>query len=297
MNRLVWPILPLLLGAQGCTVVLKPGEAQCETAADCGARGFATAACVEQVCVQPDAAVAVDPVWGCLGNVVEPTPDVTKQVAFPISVVFATSGAPVTWVTVDLCSKIDINCTGSDPKFPKGLKPDADGVLNMSVYQGFDGFVRLSNAPGGPPADAFVDTRVYVGRPIVKPPVTQAVRLFRPTEVDALASLASATVDPTRGTAIFFAVDCQGKPGSKVRFTTKSSDASSIEFYLINQAPTAPPDATETDADGFGGFFNLKTGAAIGTATRSAGNVYVGESSFQVLAGTISFVQIGPTPK
>ena len=74
MNRLVLAMLPLLLAAEGCSVVLEPGEAQCETTADCEARGFAGSVCTNSVCEKAPVPV-VDPVWGCLGNVVEPMPD------------------------------------------------------------------------------------------------------------------------------------------------------------------------------------------------------------------------------
>jgi len=74
---------------QGCTVIVSADEEQCETVADCTARGFANAACVDAVCV--DEATA-DPVWGCLGNVVEPVADPSRTVEFPMKLVFASDG-------------------------------------------------------------------------------------------------------------------------------------------------------------------------------------------------------------
>ena len=61
-----------------------------------------------------------------------------------------------------------------------------------------------------------------------------------------------------------------------------NADAASLEFYLINQAPTTPPTATATDVDGFGGFFNLPVSAAVVRAYRDSDDVYIGESSFHV---------------
>src|SRR6185436_996419 len=67
----VWALLPILLGSGGCTVVLSPGEQQCETAKDCEARGFSGAECKAGVCEKVE---EIDPIWGCVGNVVEPKP-------------------------------------------------------------------------------------------------------------------------------------------------------------------------------------------------------------------------------
>lgn len=279
-------ILPFLLAAGGCTAIVAPGETQCDKAADCAARGFAGAVCTDHVCA--GVPVAVDPVWGCLGHVVEPLPDPTKKVALAVRLTF-TDQSPVTMATVDVCDKLDVGCTGTNPDFPKGLSPAADGLVSFEVIQGFDGFVRIA----GPKV---IDSRVFVGRPIVTPPSAKAVRLLQPSEYDLLAAFAKQTVDPTHGTAILLAVDCKGLPVSGVHFDTPNADAKSQEFYLINQAPTTPPTAAATDVDGFGGFFNLPVGPAVARSSRAKDKVAVGESSFQVLADTISYVQIAPTP-
>src|SRR5690348_10127953 len=96
MLPVLWATLPTL----GCSVILAPGEQQCSVDKDCAARGFAdSAVCTAGVCepqcvMDKDCAArgfasavctanvckAVDPVWGCLGQVVEPVPDPTKTV-------------------------------------------------------------------------------------------------------------------------------------------------------------------------------------------------------------------------
>jgi hypothetical protein len=67
-------------------------------------------------------------------------------------------------------------------------------------------------------------------------------------------------------------------------------------FYLINQLPETPPAATKTDVDGFGGFFNLPTGLTVVQAYRASDSLLFGQSSFDVLAYTISYVLVSPTP-
>lgn len=276
-----------VLLAQACTAVVNGGEEQCASDQDCADRGFAGAICVEQTC-QP---LAIDPVWGCLGNVTEPEPDPTRTVEFSILLTFAVGGGTASQDTVvDACDKLDIACTGNNPDLPTGIRPDAEGMITMAVPEGFDGFVQII----GP---EIVDSRVYVGRPLVGPPPVDAIELFRPGDIELLATLTGEEPDPTRGSAVVLAIDCSGEGAGGVRFETPNADDSTIAFYLINQAPALPPAATATDLDGFGGFFNLPAGAAVVRAIRDEDDVFIGESSFQVLADTISYVLVAPTPR
>lgn len=283
-------LVPLLWGAAACTVVLSPGEPQCESDADCAARGFEGSTCVDEICTGGEGGAAVDAVWGCLGNVVEPTPDPSQMVQLSVRLAFASDGNAVTTAVVDFCDKLDVECMGNSPDFPKNLSPDSTGVVTANVKQGFDGFVRITDPE-------IVDSRVYVGRPIVEVPKVKEIQLLRPNEYAALAGIAQGMVDETRGTAILLAIDCKGDSASGVRFEAPIADEESIAFYLINQGPVLPPNATATDKDGFGGFFNLPVSAAVARSFRAEDDVYIGESSFQVVANTISYVLISPTPQ
>ena len=207
-----------------------------------------------------------------------------------MSLVLAVDKSPVTKALIDVCDKLDVDCAGKNPDYPKGLSPGKDGSVKLQVPQGFAGFVRISDA-------AFVDTRVYVGRPLMAQPDFNQVRLLRPGDYSGLAALAGLDVDVKRGTAIFASIDCRGQTASAVRFKSPSADSKSTGFYLINQVPAMPPAASSTDKDGFGGFFNLPPGNAVGRAYRAKDETFIGESSFQVLANTISFVLIGPSPE
>jgi hypothetical protein len=103
-------------------------------------------------------------------------------------------------------------------------------------------------------------------------------------------------VDMTRGTAILEGVDCQGNPEAGISFQSPNTDAQSITFYLVGLLPEQPPMVTATDTDGYGGFFNMPVGNAIGKSYKNGGTVYIGESSFDVLPYTISYVLISPSP-
>lgn len=287
MTRLARASLPFaLLAAPACTALLTPGEVQCESATDCADRGFASAACVDNVCVEP---ASVDPKWGCLGHVVEPWPDRTKKVPLEIHLVLAADKTPVKTAVIDVCDKLDLQCTGTNPDFPKGIKPASDGMVKLSVVEGFDGFVRITDP-------TIVDTRVYVGRPLLAQPSFNEVRLLRPSDYEGIAAITGLSVDPKRGTAILAAVDCTGDSVAGVRFESPAADKQSTEFYLVNQVPAKPPAAQATDHDGFGGFFNLPPGTPVARAYVAKDDAFIGESSFQILANTISFVLIRPSP-
>ena len=287
VSRFVLVLLPLLVATAGCSVVLDPGESQCETTMDCTTRGFPGAVCTNHVCEK--IVVPPDPVWGCLGSVVQPVPDTSKKVVLSVHLTFAADKSPVANAMVDVCDKLDLDCTGKNPDSPKGLKSAADGLVSFSVVQGFDGFIRVASPE-------IVDSRIFVGRPIITPPLVKEVRLLSSNDYQTLVSYAKETYDPTRGTSILLATDCQGLSATGVRFESANVDAKSREFYLVNQLPTTPPTATHTDVDGFGGFFNMPVGQAVARTFRASDGAKIGESSFQVLAKTISYVQIAPTP-
>jgi hypothetical protein len=128
------------------------------------------------------------------------------------------------------------------------------------------------------------------------PPNVPAVRLIKPADYMLIVAYAKQMVDMTRGTAILLAHDCSQNAASGVAFSCAGADAESKLFYLVNQVPVLPPMTTSTDVDGFGGYLNLPVGATVATATRAKDGVFIGQSSFDVLAGDISYVLISPTP-
>jgi hypothetical protein len=289
MVRYAPAILSVALAATGCTALLDPGQQQCETTADCAGHGATPLACMANVCVTVDAAAPPDPIWGCLGNVVAPTPDPSKKVTITEQLVLAIDFSPVTDVTVDVCDKLDVNCTGTNPDFPKGLHPDAQGNVTAAVQQGFDGFVRVL----GPTT---LNSLIFIGQPLITPPSVKVIQLLRPNDYSAIAQIAGQTVNKARGTAILEGIDCEGQPNSGIRFTSANADAETLTFYLINMLPQHPPMTTQTDVSGYGGFFNMPVGSAVGKAYLVKGDVCIGESSFNVDPYTISYVLVAPSP-
>src|SRR6185437_15894853 len=195
----------------------------------------------------------------------------------------AVTGSPVTDVTCDVCDKLDYNCVGTNPDFPKGLHPDKNGNVSAAVAQGFDGFVRIT----GP---STLNSLVFIGQPLVAPPSVKVIQLLEPGDYTLIAMQAHLTVDPTRGTTILEGVDCQGQPHEGISFKINVGDSKTTPFYLIDFLPQEPPMATSTDAEGYGGFFNMPVGGAVAKAFVASDKECIGESSFRIEADTISYV-------
>lgn len=269
----------------GCSLALAPGE-QCGSNDDCAARGFAGAVCEQGFCRQP--AVAPSSPWACLGHVTKPHPDPTNTLTMPLTL-HHVDRTPVTDATVDVCDKLDIECDGTDARYPKGLHPNAKGEVTTTAPEGFDGFFRIA----GPKLMA---TRLYVGQPLVEPPNINAFQVVEATEFQTIVAYAKLTFDPTRGAAIFFVEDCAKHSASGASFSCVDADDESKVFYLVNQLPVLPPKATSTDPYGFGGYVNLPVGATVAQARLESTGELIGQVGFGVFANTLSYVLITPGP-
>lgn len=284
----------------GCSLALDPGEQQCSTSEDCVSSGYKDLVCSGHVCQRsaatPDAAPTADadagpppdPIWGCLGHVPKPTWDSSQLLHFTLTLNYLDK-SPVADATVDVCDISDVTCTGTDPRYPKGLKPDGAGNVAIAVLQGFDGFIWIR----GPDV---MESRFYVGQPLLQPPTIKILSLIKPKDYPLILNLAHQTVDLTRGSAIFFVADCSAHAASGVKFSSPEADDKSKLFYLVNALPLLPPGISATDVEGFGGFFNLPEGSAAVEARRASDDAFVGRSSFVVSPNSISFVYVTPSP-
>ncbi len=114
-----------------CTVLVDVPP-QCETSADCADRGFAGAACENQVCVSAEAggggSGAGGP-WDCLGNVEYPpieSPTLTVYARFVDG-----NGNPVNGgLRVRVCNQLMLTC---DSPIADNLTPDEDGIITYEI--------------------------------------------------------------------------------------------------------------------------------------------------------------------
>ncbi|MFS8066796.1 MAG: hypothetical protein ACMG6S_10530 [Byssovorax sp.] len=268
----------VFLASTGCSVLLKADAEQCETDADCAARGaeFAGTVCLERVC-QPKVEV-VDPKWGCLGNVAPPMGG--SMVTVAVKLLDLVSSAPLKQVTARLCSKYDPLCSS-----PLGTSEiGADGAVSATVASNFEGYFDVQ-APGYIPSLVFIDPVATAFNP--------EIFMLPPAIADTLATGAGVTVDPMLGFVLAATVDCTLKVSGGVSVSISPSDKET-GFYVI--ASGVSPGATTTDSTGNAGFVNVAPGTPTFTSTRGPDGEKIGAETTLVRAGSVTYLILPPTP-
>lgn len=270
----------LLAAAPGCSVALGGEEAQCETDADCEARGgdFAGSICVEGLCEEEPE--PVDPKWGCIGKV---EPPVAGQMVTLTSrfLDLVTNKAPV-GATFRLCNKFDTLCDApiGEPEM------NADGDVTVTIPTDLEAYLEMQ-APDYYPMLSFLDPEPQL---FEQNPVVFAV----PTAVAAsLAMFAGVELDETRGILLARMVDCTLAPTAGASVALFPSDGAT-RFYTINN--TVKADASKTDTSGNSGFINVEPGTPSVTGYVAPGGQAYGTVSTLVRAGHISAQLLKPTP-
>ena len=295
-----------------CSLLLDTSKEQCSIDEDCAHFG-ASLKCVNRTCQQGDLTdsqspdvqadtTPVDPVWGCLGNVVTPMPKKPK-VAVSVPLIQLLTKKPVTDVSALVCAKIDVNCSSPLAQ----TVPDMNGVLKLTLDAGFDGFVIIvPNLPdGGCPTDAGQDAATCLG-PLTIPSLV----FFNPPLVDdttyitvlmlsyaSLVQLAASngdTIDPTQGAVFMQAIDCAAHPAKDVAVSLDSTSSQTHGFYFSSGLPSLT--ASSTDVTGYAGFINVPIGARTVTGILKPTQKFIGKTSVFARAGFISYTTMAPSP-
>jgi hypothetical protein len=263
-----------------CSVLVERDRVQCQTNADCQARGseFAGAVCsAEQICVP-------DPTWGCLGQVVFAQP---QGGPYKVTILMRdlVTGQPIPGVTARLCQKLDTTC--KDPITTADIAANAEGNVVLMLNAGFDGYAEL-RAPERMPGMYFFYPPVDGDRDI------PLVPLLEPALVEQLAVLNGKQLRADRGHILLGGYDCERKAAAGMQLSTEDADADTSAFYVLNNVPKAS--ARETDRSGRGGFINLKPGIVALSATLAGDSRKIATVSLFVRPGMITFTTIVPSP-
>lgn len=263
------------LASVSCSVLVDKNRVQCHSNDDCAAFA-AGAVCVDGVC-------QADPVWGCLGHVTLP-PAASGQFTATIHLRDLITGAPIPGVSGRVCEKLDVTC-----QMPLGAEVTAgdSGDLRLPVPGGFAGYVEM-RAPDKMPGIYFFNPPVDADREV------PAVPLLDQNLVAQLAMLNGRDLSADRGHVLLGGYDCQHMPAQGMRLATDDADATSSDFYVVNNVPKAG--AMATDSSGRGGFINLKPGIVTLTASLLADSRKIATVSLYVRAGTITYTSIVPSP-
>jgi len=287
--------------ASSCVVVLEGEDQQCSTDADCKARGFDGAACIENVCRSPSTGQGgaggqigdggsggevTDPKWGCVGNVQwdEPTEEVIPITAKLVDLI---GEQAIPGASAKTCPPLDIDCQSPHDE---GIS-DADGLLKVNAHYGFRGYTLIE-----PPAE-FSDMApaiIWNNPPLYEETdeIGEAVHLASEGDIAGAALLAGATLNPERGHVFGLTVDCMGITGG-VSLATDTVSPDTVGYYIVGSLPSKT--ATETDFNGNAGFINLPEGLVTISGAATGIGKY-GEVSVLVKAGHVTYVAVAPSP-
>lgn len=307
----LWVLALSALSASACSLILEAEDKQCSSNLDCEARGFSGATCSDGLCVlssaaggmggdagepeaggrdaSPEVEPDADTMWGCVGNVSWPDPDITTPVTVKRRILKLIGEAPVEGLTLTACSPLDFEC--SQP-IATGTT-DANGDVEVPVYSGFDGYL-MGDAPDSYPE--MVPALMYVfPPPVVDDPIEidEPLHVTASGEVDFMSQVLEMEVKPELGHILSLALDCQGRPaaGASLKIDIVSTDT--VPYYMNGSLPSRV--LTETGSEGEAGFINVPPGLITVTTTVS-GVGKVSQLTVLVRAGYITYLPLAPSP-
>ena len=190
-------------------------------------------------------------------------------------------GAPLDNVTTRICLNADPMCS-TPLSTQKGLTPE--GVLVIRVPAGFNGFLEIE-------ADGHLPYVGYMRRPVVRDLVDDDPLLTIPIAgVAQLAALYNLDVVPELGLLGLAVVDCRW---SRVAGVTFSNNLGGRVYYFADGLPNVM--ASETDSQGYGGFFNVPVRPVEVGAQVAADGRMIGTRTVVPRPGWLMTVQVRPT--
>ncbi|MCR9161576.1 MAG: hypothetical protein ACE37F_30385 [Nannocystaceae bacterium] len=321
MKRYEIGLIVLALGS-GCGLLLEADDVQCNEDSDCTERGFAGAACEQNVCVTatPDSEteptstgstgpttgeasttssagedsssssgpVVGDGPWDCIGHVEWDEEDENVPAALGLHF---TNGQFQDFEGAELnaCRPLDLEC--DEPLSTAVSGPD--GVAFAEVYYGFDGYFRA------PPPESIPDAYplIIFANPPPFSVETESrggdILFIEPTTVAALAAVSGEEIVPDTGFIFFSAFDCNNELAADVTLSVSPVGESTVVTYLDGGFPN--PELTETAESGQGAVINVPPGLVEVTATSLDGGKFF-EGSVLVEANTITGLAVVPAP-
>jgi hypothetical protein len=201
--------------------------------------------------------------WSCIGALSAP-PMVTRsnanaaRLVQSLQILSLAKGTVPAGVTVRACAQRDLQCT--NPVSPT-VSLDAQGWADLSLYDGFDGYLEIQG-PEIVPTILFYQDALSIESRRDTTPLGVVERALLPM----LTSAIGAQQDPQLGLVYLRAFDCKNDPAIGVRY---SIDRASVPFYFVAGLPSSA--VTETESSGLGGFINVASGIAVVNAALSNG--------------------------
>ncbi|MGH1342860.1 MAG: hypothetical protein ACRBN8_14960 [Nannocystales bacterium] len=316
---LVWGTL------SGCGLLLSADDEQCNSDADCAARGFDGAVCESQVCVagsqenptgstsaltsssgstaDPSATSSTggegtagtsstgtvdDGPWGCVGNVVWDEED--EAVPARLGLHFTDSQfQDFEGASLNACRPLDLDCEEPLSTAVSG----ADGVAFIDVYYGFDGYFRAPPPAETPDVFPFI---LYSSPPpfsLEEESRGGDVLFIDPATIGALAALSGVELVPDSGLIFFTAFDCDDELAADVTVSVSPVGTDTVVAYLDGAFPNA--DLTATVDVGQGAVLNVPPGLVEVTGTSLERGRFF-QSTVLVEANSVTGLAIVPMP-
>jgi hypothetical protein len=263
--------------------------------------------------------------WRCLTEPVERAAPTRSTAHVQLQVCDSLRGCslPISGLSARLCGKLDAGCTS-----PISANISyAEGVFDFDVptgSAGFDGYLEVSAPselctnrevfgeasaavcallaqcdPKSPDARCSVlsypRALQFFNPPIVADTVSPRPIYMSSAEASrAIGQAAGTDFDPTKGSLIVTAVDCDGKGAPGVAFAMSGQQRAVGQlFYMQNGIPSVT--LQETDATGFGGFVGMPAGYLDVVAKSSTGTRIGGVAAY-VAAASTTFITLVPAP-
>jgi hypothetical protein len=270
------------LSGNGCSVLIEADRQQCSTTADCRERGsaFAHSVCSDSVCV-------ADPVWGCVGSVIWPTPPpvpVPEKVTAKLSLSNLLTKAVVSGATARVCGKLDPKC---DSPTQTDVRSDDDGVMSIQLDRFFDGYIEIKYPN-------MVDTMYFFNPPVDADRVIPFLPLVPFDALTAFGDQLKMQPQIDHGTVIGLTYDCQGNSAEGIELSTDGADEFTVPFYMAAGFPSL--EATATDKSGQGGIANVPQGPRLISGRRADTGELIGTVAVQTRPIQISYTSMLPTP-
>ena len=201
--------------------------------------------------------------WSCIGSLSSP-PMVARsnanaaRLVQSLQILSLVTGAVPNGISVRACAQRDLEC--SNP-VSGSVSLDAQGWADLSLYDGFDGYLEIQGPEIIPTILFYQDALTLESRRDTTP-----LGVVERQRLPMLTAAIGSQQDPQLGLVYLRAFDCKSEPAVGVRY---SIDKPSVPFYFIAGLPTGA--TTETESSGLGGFINVPTGIVVVNASLSTG--------------------------
>jgi hypothetical protein len=239
--------------------------------------------CVEDAVCFKDECVLERDVARFLCEPEEPQPADTVRFTMPVR--DFVSDAPLVNMRVLACLENDVSCADPIATFDDTA---GTGDIVLDLPYEFAGYLEVR-------ADETLTSLWYFTKPLLEETNAKVLKAVSPSALTLLASVASLTVDNSRGVVILEAFDCTLTAVGGIHF--EESKKSAIPFFIIDGIPNKESTITvrnELENQAAGGFINATPGFTNFTARLGIDGPMLGSFNANVKANTVTYLDIHP---